>query len=103
MLFDEPLECAARTSRQYNTEGFEHSADLVVQAGTHTDQPTAGSEKQPDFVARDALDFDGSIPAAAGELRNAARIIAIGLVQLRCKRSVHVAGVNAINRNASLS
>lgn len=45
------FECAARTRRQHNTKGFEHPADLVVQAGTHTDQLTARSKKQSDFEA----------------------------------------------------
>ncbi|KWZ31654.1 hypothetical protein WS64_25675 [Burkholderia anthina] len=103
MLLDEFLECATRTRRQHNTKGFEHPADLVVQAGTHTDQLTARSKKQPDFVARDTFDFDGTIPATARELSDAARVIAVSLVQLRRERCVHVAGMNAINRNTSIS
>lgn len=89
--------------REHYTEGFEHPANLVVQAGTHTDQLTTGAEKQSDFVARDTLDRDRSIPATARQLSNTVRVVRVGFVQLRCKRCMHMARVNAINRYTSLS
>ena len=76
-----PDEGGAERARQPDAEHHGQAADLVLQGDSLADQLLASDDQRADGMCRQRLHMNGLEEAGAGEMRQAARIVAVGLVR----------------------
>jgi hypothetical protein len=86
-----------------DAEHLERTPDDILDVAAAVDQGTARHQQQPQLLASGALDVHLPEPARAHHLRDAARIVAIGLVAHRSQRRLHVPRFDADHWQAQLA
>jgi hypothetical protein len=76
-----PDEGGAERTGQSDAEHHGKTADLVLQGDPLADQLLASDDQRSDSVCRQGLHMNGLEEARAGEMRQAACIVAVGLVR----------------------
>jgi hypothetical protein len=74
------MKAGLRTG-QSDAEHYSKAADLVLQSDPLADQLLARDDQRPDGVCRQGLYMNELEEAGAGEMRQAACIVAVGLVR----------------------
>ena len=94
-------EGGAEATRQPNAEHHGQAADLVLQRDPLPDQLLARNDQRANGMRRQRLHVYGLEEAGAREMRQAARIVAIGLVRRqRLQRLVGLPALDADHRHA---
>src|SRR5271169_4593277 len=76
-----PDEGGAERTGQSDAEHHRKAADLVLQSDPLTDQLLVSDDQRPDSVCRQGLHKNRLEEAGAGQMRQAACIVAVGLVR----------------------
>lgn len=71
---------------------------MILQAEPRRDQVFAASDQRPQRLHLLGFDVHGLVPAGAGDLRQPARVVPIGLDALSFQCGVGMAGVDADDR-----
>jgi hypothetical protein len=76
-----PDEVGAQGSWQSDTEYHGKAADLVFQSDPLANQLLPGNDQRSDSVCRQRFHMNGLEEAGASQVRQAARIVAVGFVR----------------------
>jgi len=96
------LACRPQRPRQADAEYHGKAPDLVPQHDPLADQLLAGDNQRANGVCRQRLHVHGLEEAGAGEMRQATRVVAVGLVgRQRLQRLRGLPALDTDNRHAA--
>jgi hypothetical protein len=99
---DMSIEPLATPGSRQQAECLEDPADQVAQPRAHADQLGSGAKQRSGSMGVQGLHVHGLVPAGAHHLRQAFRVILIGLVEPHLQRGFDPPGVETFHLDARL-